>query len=387
MGSAAIKPSLAVGQLLRQKRQELNLSLQTAAKKLEERGHRIPPSTLGRIEQGRLDPGVRRLHLLLDLYQIPPHLVSDLVQIENVAGSAPVVAEGQDLQALHDRGLQHWRDGNVAEGLAYLFAVREFVPDSEESRVLRQRTTLLFATAARNLGKYRLARQITDELLCEPPAEEVRVPALVLAASLWIGQSAPDVALGLILQAEQLLPGRPEKERTWVLHQKAKLLFRTGQFASAEETLRRALACYRKLGDTYGEMRALSLRVAMQESQNDDNRAIRTARQVIKLSERHGHARGFAFGHLELGRILVKTGEIDSGLEHLTRGLSDAVRLKDNNAQFYAHYHLWKTHVATDQLDRARFELNAASYFVQFVDERTPEVDEVARLSKAKEKK
>ena len=161
MGSVAIKPSVAVGRLLRQKRLELKLSLQTAAERLEARGHRIPPSTLGRIEQGRLDPGVRRLYLLLDLYRIPPHLVSDLVEVETMAGTPPLIAPGQDLQALHDQGLQHWRDGNVAEGLAYLFAVREFVPADEESRVLRQRTTLLFATAARNLGKYRLARQIT----------------------------------------------------------------------------------------------------------------------------------------------------------------------------------------------------------------------------------
>ena len=208
-----------------------------------------------------------------------------------------------------------------------------------------------------------------------------------MAASLWIGQGAPDVALGLILQAEQRLSGRPKKEHAWVRHQKAKLLYRTQQFAAAEETLRRALAAYRQLGDTYGEIRALVLRADMQQGQGFDEKAERTAKTVIRLSERHGHARGIVFGHLELGRILVKRQKIEAGIEHLTRGLSDAVRLKDNNAQFYAHYHLWKVHLSTGERDRARFELNAASYFVQFVDESTHEVDEVTRLSKAKERR
>ena len=102
-----------------------------------------------------------------------------------------------------------------------------------------------------------------------------------------------------------------------------------------------------------------------------------TARKVITLTDRHGHARIKAFGHLELGRLLAKAAEREAGLEHLTRGLSDAVRLNDHNAQFFAHYHLWKVHLAMDHRDRAKFEFSSASYFVQFVDERTPEVDEV----------
>ena len=387
MGSAAIQPLPAVGRLLRKKRRELKLSLQAVSERLSARGHRIPPSTLGRIEQGRLDPGVRRLYLLLDLYSIPPHLVSDLVEVETLAGTPPIVVPDHDLQALHDQGLEHWKKGNVAEGLAYLFAVREYVPDDDDSRVLRQRTTLLFATLARNLGKYRLARQIVDELLCEPPAPDVLVPALVLAASLWIGLGGTEVALGLISQAEQRLPGRPKKEHAWVLHQKAKLLFRDRQAAAADKILRAALAAYRDLGDTYGEVRALVLRARIQEALGNDIQARNTAQKVINLSNRHGHARGVVFGHLELGRLLAKEPRNEAALEHLTRGLSDAVRLKDNNAQFYAHYHLWKTHVATDDRDRAKFEFSAASYFVQFVDERTPEVDEVERLSEEREKK
>ena len=45
-----------------------------------------------------------------------------------------------------------------------------------------------------------------------------------------------------------------------------------------------------------------------------------------------------------------------------------------------------KVNLALNQRDRARFELNAAGYFVKFVDERTPEVDEVVRLNEEKGK-
>jgi hypothetical protein len=57
------------------------------------------------------------------------------------------------------------------------------------------------------------------------------------------------------------------------------------------------------------------------------------------------------------------------------------VQLGDANAQFFAHYHLWKAHRSMGDNDRAALEFNAAGYFVRFVDEVTAEVDEVKRQS------
>lgn len=381
MGSAAISPCQSVGALLRQKRREFNLSLNEVSRRLTVRGHRIPPSTLGRIEQGRLDPGVRRLYLLLELYRIPPHLVSDLVELEMLAGEPETVVP-DDLQALHDKGVEHWKSGNVKAGLAYLLAVREYVPETDDARVLRQQASLAFATAARNLGKYRLARQIVDDLLCEPPVAEVLVRALVLSGSLWRGLGSLDAALGMIRQAEERLRPDDRKERAWVLHQKAKLLLEAGEVKQAGQALARAVESYREVQDAYGEVRALVLCVALEEAKGQPTRAARTARQVIELSERHGYTRGVIYGHIELGRLLSKTEDQDAGMEHLRQGLGEAVRIGEPNAQFTAHYHLWKAHEAGGDRERAAFELNAASYFVRLVDEHTPEVDEVRRLNR-----
>lgn len=377
MGSVAIKPSHAVGRLLRQRRREFNLSLNSVSKRLEKRGHRIPPSTLGRIEQGKLDPGVRRLHLLLDLYQVPPHLVSDLVELETIADRPPEVVREADLQALHDQGIEYWKKGDVAQGLAYLLAVREYVPETPEANVLRQQTTLAFATAARNLGKYRLARQMIDELLCEPPAPPVLVPALVLAASLWRGVGALDVALGMIGQAEKRLEESQLKERGWVLHQKARLLLDAGETGESDKTLKQAVRIYRQRKDSYGEVRAMVLRVAILEAMGDDRRARETARDVIRVSESKQHARGVVYGHLVVGRLLVKDGQLEPGIEQLTQAHIGAVRAKDSNAEFLAHYHLWKAYQAAGDHDRAGVELENARYFVRFVDEHTAAVEEI----------
>ena len=94
MGSAALKPSLAIGRLLREKRKERQLTLREVSERMAERGGRIPISTLVRIEQGKLDPGVRRLHALLRFYDVPPHLVADLVELEDLAVELPGPAAG-----------------------------------------------------------------------------------------------------------------------------------------------------------------------------------------------------------------------------------------------------------------------------------------------------
>src|SRR5262249_8414776 len=58
VGTAATKVSVSVGQLLRKKRHQFDLSLRDVSLRLAEAGGAIPVSTLARIEQGKLDPGV-----------------------------------------------------------------------------------------------------------------------------------------------------------------------------------------------------------------------------------------------------------------------------------------------------------------------------------------
>ncbi len=383
MGSAAKVLPLAVAQILRDRRKELRLTLQQVSDTLAEQGQRIPTSTLNRIEQGKLDPGVRRLYQLLDLYHIPPHLISDLVELENLA-VRPSDLGMKDLETLHREGIERWKAGDIPGALAYLFAVRQYVPDTDGARHLRQQATLAFATAARGLGKFRLARQLVDDLLCEPPEPSLALRVFVLASALWRGLGSADAALAFLRQAETYREQAEPKEIAWVFHQKAKLLLESGQLAEAERELARALKRYRALRDRYGEIRALVLRAELLEKQEDLVGALRTARRALGLSQRHAFDRGIAYANVHLGRLLVLTGKAAAGIEALNLGLGKVAALRDRNGEFFAQYQIWKAHQFLGDSERATFALRACGYFLQSIDERTPETEEVRRQIQAK---
>ncbi len=77
----------------------------------------------------------------------------------------------------------------------------------------------------------------------------------------------------------------------------------------------------------------------------------------------------------------VRAGSGGPGLKSLEEGLGQAVLSGDRHAEFVAHHHLWKAHEAGGDRERARFELQAARYFVRFVDEASPDADEVRLMS------
>ena len=381
MGRAAHKPSAAVGQLLRNGRLELNWSLREVSERSAERGELIPTSTLVRVEMGRLDPGVRRLHVLLGLYDIPPHLVADVIELEELAVDEPVE---EDLKALFENGIEFLKRGNTAQALAHLFKIREFVPEDPESRVLQQKATLAFASAARDLGKFNLARRLVDDLLCLPPDPTILGRVLVLASNLWKGQGSLEAALAFIRQAATHVSDREPREIAWVLHQEAQLLQELGDLDGASETVELAIKMYRKAKDTDGEARGRIVQFGILESRGEFDAAIACAKKVIRTAERHEHELPLVGAQLGLGRVLVSSGSTDEGIAQLRKALSRAVLLENKLLEFYAHYHLWKAHEATGDLDRTRFELQSAGYFVKFIDPASPEARDVRQMLEEK---
>jgi tetratricopeptide (TPR) repeat protein len=377
MPRGSVVPSLEVSRLLRERRKGLNLSLSEVARRLAQTGTPIPHSTLVRIEQGKLDPGVRRLHQLLRLYEIPPDLVADFVDVETMASREAI--EGDD-DSLHERAIALWRAGDLQRGLAYFFELRRRLSAGPDRQSQRQRATLGFAVAARDLGKFRLAKSLIDELLLDAPSTELTIKAFVLAASVWEGLGSLDVALAFIRDAVSRAASAGAEVGALVAHQEAKLLVKGGHLEDASRALERAVAHYRSLGDTYGEARAAVLRVRIVERSQGAHKAVAAARDLIAFAERHGQAKLGLTGQLELGRLLTASGDHERGLEHLRKALGQAVLMEDRNARLLAHHHLWKAYSVSGDRARAQVEFDSARSLVRFVDDGSDEADEIRAL-------
>ena len=354
------------------------MTLREVAERLQEQGERLPASTLVRVEQGRLDPGVRRLHLLLRLYRIPPHLVADLVDLEEHAVEEP---QGLDLAALHREAVDHLRQGNTAQALAHLFAMRRHDDGGDpELDALRQRATLNVASAARDLGKLRLARQLVDDLLCEPPATELLSRVLIVASTLWRRQGSTEAALAFARQAATHVDPTDHEQRAWIHHQEAALLVDAGQADGATKAADRAIRLYRKLGDTDGEARAMIVRVTALESGGNRAAAITCARRALRAAMRQGNELPEIAARLELGRLLVASGSAEKGIEELRQALARSVVLDNRQCEFHAHHQLWKAYEVAGNEDRKEFEFQAAAHLVKFIDDSSAEAREIRQV-------
>lgn len=377
MGSAAIKPSMAVGRMLRNRRKELRLTLREVSEQLEQRGERFPTSTLVRVEQGKLDPGVRRLHLLLRLYRIPPHLVADLVELEEHAVDEP---GDVDLETHRQAAIENLERGNTAQALAHLFAIGQQVGDDAKSKRERQAATLNIASAARDLGKLRLARQIVDDLLCEPPVPALLTEVHIVSSTLWRRQGSVEAALAFIRQAATHADPKKARQRAWILHQEGALLASSGKPKQAIASIDKAIRLYRRTKDFDGEARAMIVRVGALEAQGDRTAAIACARRAIRAAGRKGHELPQISARLELGRMLVESGSAESGLEELRKALAQSVVLENKHCEFHAHYALWKAYEKTGDTERMKFEFQSAGYFVKFIDDTSAEAREFRRV-------
>jgi len=325
MGSSPVVTSRSLGRLLRRRREALGLSLRGAARGSSGAGEAIPASTLVRIEQGRLDPGTRRLSALLRLYDLDPGYVADVVELESLAVPTP---EG-DLRAIVDRGVAFWREGNVPLALASVFAVREHVARDPSQRLLQQKGTLLFAVYARSLGKTRLARKLVEDLLCGPPDPTLLVDTLVLASSLWNRSGSRVVAWALIAKARSLLEPGDLMRRAQVTHQEAKLLVEDGRIEDASAALDTAMRDYAASGDGANEMSARILRIAVLERSAGLDAAIAWARETIAAADGRGLGRQKASARIELGRLLSAAGRGAEAADELRRAAAAASILKD----------------------------------------------------------
>jgi membrane associated rhomboid family serine protease/tetratricopeptide (TPR) repeat protein len=339
-------------------------------------GKAIPFTTLAKVEQGRVDPGVMRLHQLLRLYNVPVQMAAELLDLEQWSDEHVRQLEPEVLEA---EGLSHWKKGDLKKALGYLYSVRESSSENANARLERQKTLLSFAVAAGTLGKYHLSRQIADDLLVEPPDPSLLVPVLLQLGVCWLRLGSPEAALAFLERAERHVRPKDLLHRAWILHQKAATLAATDELDEAEAELTKAIQAYRKAGDAQGENRALGVRIKLLRKQGRHADALKSAGAGRTHAEGHGFDRLTVLRRLDEGRAHVDLGEPATGIPLLREALASAISQKDQMAEFRAHHALWKAYQAAGDGERADLELKAALYFVRFVDESTEEVAEIRR--------
>jgi tetratricopeptide (TPR) repeat protein len=368
MGSAPTRPSRAVADLLRSRRRALGLTLEQVSKRLVEVGHPVPVSSLSLIETGRSDPGVFRLHRLLQLYEVPAHLVANLIEMEELSGAVP---QSRDPEVLRRDGLDHWKKGEIGRALAHLMALREIAPTDEAQRWKKQQALLDFSMAAAGLGRLQLAREIMNEILCEPPDSRLVTRVLIQAATLWSRSGAPDAAMAFLKEAEARAERSDVATMAWLHHAYARALVDRGRLSDAGKRLQKAITGYRRARDSYGEARARLLKVRIAEARRDTGTALRLAEEARQFAVRHDHRALAGMALVRRGHLFVQTGKHAPAIRALQTALADFTRLGDPHGRFLAHYWLSVAYSRAGDVDRALFETRSARHYSAFVDSRS----------------
>lgn len=368
-------PSQALAGLLRKRRMELGLSLRDVERETEAIGQRIGFTTLGNIERGRVEPGVKRLHTLLRFYDLSPSLVAEVVDLEQFATERPL-GTLTPFQ-LYEEGRRHWSAGNLREALAHLFELRHRSELAEAERVDRQRALIFLSVAVGGVGKFSLAKMIIEDLLLEGVDPSLLVPALVQQAACWHSLGQQQVAIAVTRHAESLLAADDAKNRAWVLHMKATVLFAMRETGEAESAAESAEKAYRDAGDIEGAIRLGSVTFKLMFEQKRFSEAAEVARRGGEVAEQHGFRRLETIRKLDEGRALLAMKEDQSGFEALNGALAKSIATGDQVLQFYAHFHLWQAYASRKDRRAADLELHACQYLVESIDEVTPEVSEI----------
>lgn len=374
MPAKAIALSRSVGNLLRHQRQRLGYTLREVERLTSDQGSLIPFSTLARIEQGRLDPGLKRLHALLLLYGLPIQSAGDLLDLERIAGSVPVKG---DYVTLRERASEAWQSGDLPTAVAYFLAMRHRSDENESDRDMRHESILHFAITAAKLGKHHIARHLLDDLVLDKPARPLLFKILMQSASNWQSLGSAEVALALLGGAESLAEPNDFRGRGWILHLRASIQIDLGAFDEARANLVEAARALQKAKRPYDRSLALVAIARLEVERGDAATARRAARQAAKFASVKRFPRVHALAAIQEARALLLAGKAARARTVLTRVLAAKVATSDNLVRFYAHFYLSKAHASLGETLPSEIELAQAKHFLKFVDQASKEASEV----------
>ena len=363
MPRVAIRPSRDLALLLRQRRKELNLTLREAEEKSRAYGKVIPFSTLGKVEQGRVDPGVIRFQQLLDIYDIPKEVALDVVALEALRGEAPRKGEPQHL---YDEAMRLWKAGEIGPALGHMHALREAVADRPQLTALRQKAQLHFAVVVGGLGRFNLSKYLIEQLLREPLPDDLLLRSFIQLAVSWQRLGVPELALAMLDRAETLARDTGPSEAGMVEHERGQIEFARESYAAAREHLREARKHYRTAKDPRGTFKVDFALTRIHLRLGEAKEGLQLAQQVARAAEPYPALRPSAV--VLVGHAQLASGAVEQAITTLRSGLSAAVEADDPTGRYLAHHYLALAYGEAGDHARAAMEQHAADQFKKSVD-------------------
>lgn len=366
-----------MARFLRDCRRESGLTLREVQERTRAAGDAIPSSTVCKIEQGKVEPGLIRVRQLLEVYRKPLHLAADLLELEELVGPAP--AEPAKPEVRFERGTALLKEGKIREALTHLLPLRPRDSGHGPISKLNQKALITISIGLQQLGKHRLALGMIEKILADRacPDPELLVHAHVQAGRIWFDLGSVEVALAFLGRARQHLGPNDMKGEAWVLTNEANVL---GAAARYDEAIARVLSArllLAKSGDTINLIGTYAQIARFQFMAGEPAKSLATAREGLAQALGTGFDERATRLKLWEGRALVALKLEDQGLDTLRTALSSAIELDDLSLQFLTHYHLWKAHLELGNVMRAEFELGAARSYLRHTDEDSEEAREV----------
>ena len=370
MPRIAIRPSQDLARLLRERRAELKLTLRQAEEKTRTFGKVIPFTTLSKVEQGRVDPGVVRFQQLLEIYDLPQQAALDLVALETMRAPLP---KGSDPDTLYEAAERLRKEGDNAQALAHLYAVRDLLGRDllgrdQRRTELRQKAQLQFALVAGSLGRFQLSKQIVEELLAQRPPAPMVLRCLVQLASCWERVGVPELALAALGRAEVHAASAGSQERAWVAQERGLIELASGNLEDAQRYLDQARKLYKEAGDEQGTAKASFSLVRVLLAGGQARTALRAAHQLVQATGTKATQKMRPEATVLLGLAHLGAKEFEQAVTSLRTALAEAVSVDSTVARFLAHHYLAQAYREIKDEDRAQAEQAAAEQFRKYID-------------------
>lgn len=350
-------------------------------------GTPISRKALAAMEKGDRVPLISELRVLTDIYHID--FTEALEAYDQWASRRDVKVEWSipDLDTLLKLAVSLWKIGKLRDALALFTFLRKRTEHLELGNPDRQRFLLAFATAVGSIGQHRIALEIAEQLLGERPRVSLVAAILCLAGVCWYRLGSPEPAMAFLIEAEAKA-GENVRLKANILHAKANTLVLSGRYRQAGQMIEEARSLYRSVYDGYHDCKCYGTRFSAHAGLGEWEAALQNARDGRANAAEQGYDRLVAMRLQQEGKALIALEKHAEAIPVLLQGLAKTVSVGDRDTEFHCHFYLWRAYRALRAADGRRQEpvekergaLQATMKCHQFVEEMSPEAEEIRSL-------